>query len=223
MLNRFLLLAFASITLCLPVYAQSNYYEETSKVFSGGLIAGANFTQVDGDNFYGYHKVGLTAGGVVYIRFNENFGASMELYYSQKGSRGEVVTNSQSLGIYVQKYFMNLNYVEVPITIHVKSYFKSHLIYFEGGLSYAYLIKSSEYIQADQPVVIDPVLNRFNNTDFNYILGLCVNLYKKWYADARFQYSIFEIRPSDREPLGYGYGNSGQFNNMFSLRFMYLF
>jgi hypothetical protein len=205
--------------LCPGVRAQSNYFIEEPKVFNGGLILGLNFTQVDGDTYYGYHKVGLNAGGVVYAHFSSTFGASMELLYSQKGSRGEDITESPAIGTYVTKYFMNLNYVEVPLALH----YIYHRFDVEAGISYAYLITSSEWVQADQPVVIDPVGNAFGKTDLEYIFGLSRRLYKKLYANARFQYSITSVRPADRIPLGYGYGNQGQFNNLFNLRFIYLF
>jgi hypothetical protein len=214
---------FIALIFCPRAGAQNGYYLEEPKVFSGGLVAGGNFTQVDGDTFYGYDKVGLNAGGVVYVRFSGNVGASMEIDYTQKGSRAEVISSSVALGTYVQKYFMNLNYVEVPITVHGKTYVKSHLLYIEAGLSYAYLIKSSEWVQADPPVIVDPVLNRFNTTDFDYIVGMNLNLYKNLYLNGRYQYSILSIRPTDRVPIGYSYGNKGQFNNMFNLRLMYLF
>lgn len=204
---------------CSRAMAQSNFYEEDPKVFNGGLVGGLNFTQVDGDTFYGYHKVGINAGGVVYVHFSKVFGASIELVYTQKGSRGELITQSPTLGEYVEKYFMNVNYVEVPVTFHAIS----HGFDFEAGLSYARLVKSSEWIEADVPVLVDPVANRFNTTDLDYIFGISRKLYKGLYANARFQYSVTSIRPWDRVPLGYGYGTGGQFNNMFNLRLMYLF
>ena len=205
--------------LCTKVDAQSNYFADDQKVFNGGLILGANFTQVDGDTYYGYHKVGINVGGVVYVHFTHSFGASMELLYSQKGSRGEDIIESPSIGTYVEKYFMNLNYVEVPLTLH----YIYHNFDLEAGVSYAYLITSGEWIEADQPVNIDPVLNRFNTTDFEYIFGISHKLYKKLYANIRFQYSILSVRPNDRIPFGYGYGNEGQYNNLFNLRLVYLF
>ena len=207
------------ISFCPPAHAQDNFYEQEPKVFNGGLIAGANFTQIDGDTYYGYHKVGLNAGAVVYVHFSPVIGASMELIYSQKGSRGEEVTESPTIGTYVTKYFMNVNYVEVPVTLHARS----HGWDFEAGISYARLVKSSEWVFADQPVIIDPDLNRFNTYDLDYIFGLTRKLYKQLYANMRFQYSITSIRPPERIPVGFGYGNQGQFNNLFSLRLMYMF
>jgi hypothetical protein len=214
-----LIFLYLTISLSLPANAQDNFYEQEPKVFNGGLILGANFTQIDGDTYYGYHKVGLNVGGVVYVHFSSVIGASMELIYSQKGSRGEDVTESPTIGTYVAKYFMNVNYVEVPLTLHIRS----HGWDFEAGVSYARLVHSNEWVLADQSVFIDPVLNRFNTADVDYIFGLTRKLYKELYANARFQYSITSIRPAERIPIGYGYGNEGQFNNLFSLRLMYMF
>ncbi len=199
--------------------AQDNMYEQAPKVFEGGVAGGLNFTQIDGDTFYGYHKVAVNVGGVVYIHFSKVIGVSMELDYSRKGSRGELITTSPTQGEYVKKYFMNVNYVEVPLTFHVIS----HGFDFEAGVSYSRLINSNEWIESDQPVVIDPVNNRFNTSDVDYIFGMSRKIYKHWYANARFQYSITSIRPPERIPLGYGWGDMGQYNNMFSLRLMYLF
>jgi len=197
--------------------AQSNYYEPEPKIFSGGLVLGANFTQVDGDTYYGYHKVGVNAGGIVCVHFSKTVGVSMELLYSQKGSRGQAVYNSYAIGNYIESYHMNLNYVEVPLVLHI---FDGRFD-FEGGLSFAYLVKATEWVYADVPVVIDPVLNRFNNTDLDYVLGISRRIYKQLYANVRFEYSITAIRPADRIPLGYGYGNKGQYNNLFNVRLIY--
>ncbi len=216
---RFISLFILSITFCVAASAQSNYFVEDPKVFNGGLVLGMNFTQVDGDNFFGYHRVGLSVGGMVYVHFTKSLGASMELLYSQKGSRGEDIVESPTMGTYVTKYFMNLNYVEVPVTLHLMI----HNFDAEAGVSYAYLVRSGEWVLADQPVNIDPVSNAFSKTDLEYTFGLGRKLYKKLFVNVRFQYSITSIRPADRIPLGYGYGNQGQFNNMFSLRFMYVF
>ena len=201
------------------VHAQGSFYEQDPKVFNGGLIMGLNFTQVDGDTYFGYHKVGLNAGGVVYVHFTPFFGASMELLYSQKGSRGETVTESPSIGTYVTKYFMNVNYVEVPLTLHLVS----HKFDLEAGASYALLISSKEWVLSDQPVNVDPVHNKFNSSDIDYVFGLGREIYKRLFANIRFQYSITSIRPPERIPVGYGYGSDGQYNNLFCLRLMYWF
>lgn len=199
--------------------AQSNWYIEDPKVFEGGVVLGANFTQVDGDTYFGYHKTGINVGGVVYAHFTKTFGASMELLYSQKGSRGESVLESPLIGTYVTKYYMNLNYLEIPLTFHAII----RTIDVEGGVSYALLVKSKEWLLSDKQVVIDQQRSKFNATDLEYIFGIGRKIYKGLHANIRFQYSITSIRPPERIPTNYGYGNIGQFNNLFNFRVMYLF
>ena len=41
--------------------AQS-YYKDDERTFYGGISFGAVFSQLDGDNFAGYHNIGLTGG-----------------------------------------------------------------------------------------------------------------------------------------------------------------
>ena len=206
----------AAMILSYATFAQ-NYYEETPRAFDGELILGTNFSQVDGDTYYGYHKVAINTGAGVYVHFTQNFGATMELLYSRKGSVGEEVIESPSIGTYVAKYFIKLNYVEIPVTLHAM--FKG--VDFEAGASYSRLIKSKESIEIDQPVFIDPILNRFNNVDIDYVIGAAKKIHKHWYLNARFQYSIVSIRPPERIPYGYGWGNTGQFNNLLNLRLIY--
>ena len=53
-------------------FANAQYYEPT-RLFYGGLIGGFNFSQVDGDNFAGYHKAGFNVGGVLYLKLAEQY------------------------------------------------------------------------------------------------------------------------------------------------------
>ena len=59
-----------------------------SQGFDGGLLAGFNGSQVRGElSSNGFHKLGLLAGAWVQTSLNDNFYWTMELKYSQKGSR----------------------------------------------------------------------------------------------------------------------------------------
>ena len=215
-----MIILLALLGACTRGMAQGNMYgDDEQKKFSGALVLGLNFSQVDGDSYYGYHKVGLNAGGMVYIHISKVFGISMELLYSQKGSRAVTMTESPYVGEYISKYYMDLNYVEVPLMLHI-IYGKYDI---EGGASYARLIKSSELVITDQPVIIDPVLNRFNTSDIDFTMGLTRKIYTKLFGNIRYQYSLTSVRPADRIPYGYNYGNSGQYNNLFNLRVFYVF
>ncbi len=212
------LMALLLVLLSADVMAQ-HYYEDPPKVFEGGIIGGVNFTQVDGDTYYGFHKTGIHAGGQVYVHFTPKVGMTMDIVYSQKGSRGEGIKQSAIISTYVAKYFMNLNYVEVPVLIH----YQEHGFDFEAGLSYARLVSSKEWVFTDLPVTIDPVKNSFNTADIEYVAGLRIKLYKKLYGNFRYEYSIVTIRPDSKIPVSFGYGNDGQFNNMLAFRLLYMF
>jgi len=208
--------------------AQANYYvEEPHLSFEGGLIFGTNISQVDGDTYWGYHKVGLNTGATVYIHFSNKIGVSMDLLYSQKGSRAASASSSANFGTVIDQYHMDLNYVEVPVTFHLRQAVNfldaKRVIDFEMGASYEYLIKTSEWAVIDQQtIVIDPVLNRFNNDDIEGVVGASIKLYKNLNLNMRYQYSLTMIRPADRVPIGFSYG-SGQYNNLFVFRLIYYF
>jgi hypothetical protein len=201
-------------------YALAQYTDVYDlKPFTGGLSLGINLAQVDGDQYFGYTKPGITTGAFVTANFTNRWSATMELLYAQKGSIGDAIIESPFLGTYVARCHISLNYVEVPITVKYKyKYFD-----IEAGLSYARLVKTSEWIVVQPSVPISETENRFNSNDINYLFGASRRVYKNLYANLRFQYSVLSIRPYDRIPPGYGYGTKGQFNNLFVARLMYEF
>ena len=213
------LLLFAIVWISFTERAQaqnpSNYYVEDPRTFYGGLVLGGNFSQVDGDSYAGYHKVGLNAGGIVYIHLEEKLAASMEILFSQKGSRGHRVQESGIQGTYIQKYKINLNYAEVPIQLN---YFDRRRSHFGGGLSYSQLITSKEEINTyNGPVATDSF--NFRKADLNLVLGGNVHIWNGFFVNLRFQYSLIPIRKN----IPPGFGRSEQFNNMWVVRLMYLF
>lgn len=218
-------LVTAAILFCLLVvagsygYAQKGLYLEDPQTFTGGLVAGLNLAQVDGDMYFGYNKPGLSTGGYVRINFNPVWSAGMELLYTQKGSRGDAVIESSYTGSYVAKCHIGLNYVEVPVTVRYK--YAGFAV--EAGASYSRLVKTNEWILVQPSVPIDKQQNRFNDNALDYVFGLSRKVRRHLLAELRFQYSIISIRPTDRVPPGYAYGSKGQFNNLFCARLAYEF
>jgi hypothetical protein len=196
--------------------AQSNYYIEEPRLFYGGLLAGGNFSQVDGDNFAGYHKVGMNVGGIVYARMAEHVAASLEILYSQKGARGHKVQNSNNQAYAIQKYNINLNYAEVPIQIN---YFDKRKSHFGAGFSYSQLISGEEKIESIPTFPDDLSQYPFKKFDINFLAGGNLHLYKGLFLNVRFQYSVVSMRKKYHPEIG----RAEQFNNMWTLRLMYLF
>ena len=94
-----------------------------AQVFQGELIGGMNLSQVDGDEVFGFKKVGINVGVGVIMPINEKFSISMEVLYSQKGAsqKAQYVQDSTIVSMDSTKalcngaYNLTLDYVEVPL------------------------------------------------------------------------------------------------------------
>jgi hypothetical protein len=193
--------------------AQSSFYETERNTFYGALIAGGCFSQVDGDNYSGYHKTGIQAGGAVYIFLGQNLAASMEILYTQKGSRGR---GNRIDGRTVTNYSIDLNYAEVPLQLF---YIDKNWNHFGLGFSYGRLVNFRENIETNPVNTIDTELYPFKKDDFNFVAGANVCLYKGLFLNVRMQYSLVPVR----DELLHWLGRQGQYNNSWQFRIMYLF
>lgn len=132
----FLLLVGAFLTFgTMNAFAQS---------FNAGLFAGATASQVDGDKYYGYHKLGLTAGAYVNLPVSEHFALQMELKYTQMGAKSSI--KEAELPTYGQ-YKLVLHYAEIPLMLrydfgHFTVYGRSlDFLTLEAGISLDFLLK----------------------------------------------------------------------------------
>lgn len=114
-----------------------------SQSFNAGLIAGATFSQVDGDKYFGYHKLGFTVGGHVNLPISEHFALQMELKYTLMGAHSSVKEVTEYS---YYPYNLSLNYAEIPLMLqydfgHFTVYGKSlDFIRLEAGLSLDFLL-----------------------------------------------------------------------------------
>ncbi len=201
-------------TLTVKSFAQ---YNETYNTFIGGLVAGANFTQVDGDGYRGYDKIGINAGGIVYLPFGDmnlpvegTIALSMEVLYAQKGSMSD--GPSQAYGLVSQK--ISMQYAEVPVQLN---YFRGVQKSSVGaGLAIGYLGKYEELIDKGSGPIIKNGFP-FRRYELSFVLTGNIHLFKGLFISPRFQYALIPIRVNTG-----GYGRNQQFNNVLSLRLMYL-
>lgn len=209
----FMLLCISLLTNKLA-YSQ-NYYVEDERTFYGGLLAGTNFSQVDGDNFAGYNKVGFNVGGIVYTKVADHMALSMEVLYSQKGAKSTKFYTVNP-GLYIVDYGITLNYAEVPIMLN---YFDKRKSHFGAGIAYCRLGTANEYITMSPATIVDLEKYPFKKSDYNFLLSGSLHCWKGLFLNMRFQYSLLSIR--NNTPQNFGRGE--QFNNMWTIRFMYLF
>ena len=178
--------------------------------FEGGILGGLNGSQVAGDFTHGYHKPGVLLGGYVQTDLSPVVYASMEIKYSQKGSRKNPDPKTQDQ----EKYIMRLGYMDVPVYLGFRT---SENISFLAGLSAGYLMHSGEWDNFGKFVPEDET--PFSAFDFQALLGTRFELTDRMKLDLRLAYSFIPIRDLPVNELWYWRDN--QFNNVISTAIYY--
>lgn len=215
---------FFFLFLCTyTVHAQDNFFNRPDKngqdkIFFGGVVAGINASQIDGDTYSGFTKAGLNAGVAAYIKMAPKVVMSIELLYAQKGARNVAVYNSPAVGSVPIIYTAKLNYAEIPVVVNYAVADKIHL---GLGLSYGRLISDKETMDSYTSSAINKLQNTFRKQDLNYLASISYQLYNNIFVRARYQYSAMTIR--DRQKIPVEFGTARQFNNLFALQFIAVF
>ncbi len=186
------------------------YFAVQAQRFEGGILAGFNASQVDGDFTHGYHKPGVLLGGYVQTDLSRVIYAGAEIKYSQKGSRKNPDTETGDQ----EKYIMRLGYMDVPIYLGFRT---SQSISFITGLSVGYLMHSGEW---DNHGRFPPEDNRpFNEFDYQALIGTRIELTDRLKFDLRLAYSFLPTRDLPGEIYWYWWDD--QYNNVISTSLYY--
>lgn len=155
--------------------------------FSAGGILGFTASQIDGDDLAGYNKLGLTVGIRTSYPFRKKSEWTLELLYSQRGSR-----SSLSLGSTGRTQQLHLQYIEIPVLYSYGDWWQEEDGYFkvraEAGLSYGNLfsISSTNSFFNDQTEL-------FRKNDLSYLMGIAYRFNSHWGMSFRFQRSFIRI------------------------------
>lgn len=150
--------------------------------FNGGILAGFNAAQIDGDSWSGFYKSGLLLGAFVNTEFTTDFGGQLEIKYSGKGSS----TSPKSSNI--QK--VRLNYIDLPVLV---SYKALDALKIEAGVSFNYLYSASHYDGSwSDEWALEP--NKFETA---LIFGVNYTLFNAFDFNVRYSYSLFPVRSAD--------------------------
>lgn len=223
------MLKFRKITLFLAVLvglvgktSAQGYYIEDRDLFYGGISFGSTFSQLDGDNFAGFRKIGLTGGAIVYAELAPKFATSLEFLYTQKGGKSKKNVNQQAIDVMVHDYSVNLDYVEIPVLFN---YFDKRKSHFGLGASYSQLISQRERARTSPQIPEEEYSEEkfpFKKFDINAIASVNLNLYKGFFLNIRYQYSLLSIRDKFHPDLARE-DAKGQYNNFWAFRVMYIF
>ena len=153
--------------------------------FGGGIVAGFNASQMDGDQAAGFSKVGANVGLQATIQLDEigKWLLTTNMLYSQRGSR-----SSQNDAGPIRS--ATLNYLEVPVTISYrdwkvtdKSGYDFYKVYFTAGLSYGRLFN---YKISDNFTHPKAVWDVFEKNDIAYTGGLSYYVNRHWGFNWRY-------------------------------------
>lgn len=182
----------------------------SAQQFEGGILAGYNATQVEGDTYKGYHKPGLVAGFFVQTDVAPAVFIAMELRYAQKGARNKIKPE------FPEKYIMRLGYIELPVYAAFRTNDRGSII---GGLSTGFLVHSAEFDEYGE--IPEEDQNVFNTIDLQPFIGFQFDFLDNLKADLRFALSVLPIRGKPGNTNYYWHNN--QFNNVITLALYYNF
>jgi hypothetical protein len=216
--------------------------------FIGGIAAGINLTQVDGDEVFGYYKVGFNGGPFVKLMLDkkQRFSVTMELLYSQKGAVQNNRTYIEHIALgdtalidprypnYDKKLFYKLrtDYLEIPLVVHFED--PRSKIAIGVGITWGRLVYIKE-MQMDFSKMrtdsgarrLNTTVNsgRYNKNDWGIIADVKIPIYKGLKFNFRFQYSLAPFGKKrqfySQSPNATAPVNRWPFHNTLTFRFIY--
>lgn len=209
-------------------------YTANAQRFKGEIIAGCNFSQVDGDMVVGYKKVSPKAGlGAMlpfsWSKYNEDkrWAVSMEILYNQKGAREKqydynIDTADPVYGVKF-KYNLTLHYVSVPVMLH---YYDRNIWSIGIGFQYSRLVnyKEIEYDWQRTAYSTHPdSAQKLRSNDVSAIVDIRCRIWQQLKVGFRFEYSINSMRTRHfRATTYYDEQTRQQRNNSLSLYLVYM-
>ena len=184
--------------------------------FQGGLLGGFTASQVDGDSYAGFDKLGLQGGVFINISFRNNFGAQMEIRYAGRGARKP--TSSEDTEVYK----LALHYIDLPL---MATYTFRKKVVFDLGIVPGYLFARNG--EENGGPVDESWFVGFKKTDIAWLVGVNYKITENIFVNVRYSYSLTAINDnvhaiSSYGPIGnlFGY-NSGDYNNYLTLGVYY--
>lgn len=188
-----------------------------AQIIKGEVFLGGNLSQVDGDECYGYKRIGAHVGAGAMIPFGKKWDASMEVLFNQKGAfQNEQYRDTIGTNIFTGEYKLRLNYVEIPVLVHFTD---KDLVTIGTGFSYGRLISMNEIEHGEATN-----FKGYNSNDFSVLVDLRLKIYKQLKFNFRYQYSLTKIRTRDFYNInGQFQETRNQFNNVLTFRLVYMF
>lgn len=120
-----------------------------AQIIKGEVFVGGNACQVDGDECYGYKKLGVHTGAGALVPLTSWMDIGLEALFSQKGAyKRDTITYGST---FPYAYNLKLNYVEVPLMLYLTD---KDVISVGLGVSYGRIVGIKELING-QPATYE--------------------------------------------------------------------
>ncbi len=181
----------------------------SAQKFSGTAIVGANVSQIDGDNLFGWDKIGINGGMRLGYTIANKTNLAIEFLYSQRGSAPSIASGSSFGSI-------DLKYIEIPVLVEYNDWYLEDEDYYkigaEAGFSYGNLFSVTSS-NAVNPVGLDG----YKKNDISFTIGARYSFTKNIAGVFRYSQSIGTINSNASGDL------DGQISRWMSFRIHYSF
>lgn len=188
-----------------------------SQAFHGGVLAGITASQVDGDSYAGFDKLGFQGGVFIITPITHGIDARMEIKFTSRGAKNPA--SEDNIGFYK----LGLFYIDLPVLAAIKV---KQLGSIEFGLIPGYLFAATG--EDDYGKIPEESLVDFHKFDLGTLLGISFNVSEKIALNLRYSYSIISIRDLESANDYYNWFGSlfgfseGDYNNYLSFGVNYL-
>jgi outer membrane protein W len=193
---------FISILVILGVWISAE-----AQKFEGGIVAGFNASQVDGDTYAGYNKIGIALGVFTRTKFTENLSGELQIRWMQKGASKKVTENDLS------QYSSKLNYIEIPVLLQ---FHQSPKLSWHVGPGFNYLF---HYSVEDENGPLNSHAISFRNFELAGMAGFEYQIIEKLGISVTFSYSLIPIADHPNDPVHFR--QPGLYNNLVTLLLSY--
>jgi hypothetical protein len=191
------------------------FSQQPSNTFHLLFAAGVSPSQVHGDAYSGFHKLGAIGGVGIEVVPSEKWSSSLSFWFIQKGARKNQNTEKNDLTY----YYLNMNYLEVPLMV----VYKQKKFLFDAGVSAGYLINYYEGSEAGNITGLYP----FKKFEYSVKIGLGYAISPKWSVNLRSSNSFITTRPNRTKQAIYFNNiiartfNKGYYNNILEFTLTY--
>lgn len=164
-------------------------------------VLGVNASQIRGDLLAGFDKVGICGGLRGTVELKEPLGLSVELLYSERGSRPDIFGD-----VFDPDINVTLRYLEMPVYLTYSDWRDTedgyHKAFALAGISLGRLIESSTFDAFNEAEMdLDSLAMEFNQNDLSWLVGFGFRLSNRFIISARYTRSITLLLNAEKKGL----------------------